>query len=365
MEVADVRYVGVDLAKRTFSVQLQDADGRDLGSHRLNREAIKPFFASLPPSVVAMEACAGASYWCEVLASLGHTPLALHARAVARLRLGHKNDKNDAALILLAARLPDARPAVLKSRDQLAALSLHRMRELVVRQEIACANQMLGFLLEMGCVRWNSGTELRRATNEEIDAEVQSMPPEMRFSIRSSWLRLHATHAENIAIKKALNRWHASHPRSLTLETVPGIGCVAATALAASIPDPPPWASGRAFSSFLGLVPVQQSSGDITRLGRIGRGGDQYLRRTLFLASRSAVMSCYRRSEGPACLVSLLNRKHFFVAISAHAARLARTSCQMLIDGTKFEETPAWRSVPFRKKADTRRGRGGEAPNSD
>lgn len=182
---------------------------------------------------------------------------------------------------------------------------------------------------------------MRRATDDEIEDALRSMPAEMQFSIRSSLARLRAAHAENVAIRKTLARWHAAHPRSLPLETVPGIGCVAATALAASIPDPPPWRSGRAFSSFLGLVPLQHSSGDINRLGHIGRGGDQYLRRTLVLASRSAAMSCYRKLEGPASLVSLLNRKQYFVAISAHAARLARTTCQMLIDGTTLEETAA------------------------
>jgi len=362
MNLNDVRFVGLDLAKRVFSVQLQDSEGRDLGSRKLSRDEVEPFFAALPPSVVALEACLGATYWCDMFASQGHSTLALHARSVARLRMGPKNDKKDAALILLAARLPDARTALLKSRDQLAALSLHRVRELLTRQEIACANQLLGFLVEMGSVRWASGAELRKATDGDISEEVKRMPAEMQLSIRSSITRLHAAHAERVAISKTLRNWHASHPRSLMLESIPGIGYVAATALAASIPDPPPFASGRAFSAFLGLVPVQNSSGDISRLGRIGRAGDQYLRRTLFLASRSAAMFCYRQGEGPASLVALLNRKHFYVAVAAHAARLARTSCQMLIDGTQFEERSSWRPTAFHKKAHSSTQVGGEVP---
>lgn len=356
MSLQDVRYVGLDLARRVFSVQLQSEDGRDLGSRSLTREELQPFFASLPPSVIAMEACAGASYWCELFSSQGHTPLPLHARAVARLRMGPKNDKKDAALILLAARLPDARAVLVKSRDQLAALSLHRTRDLIMRYETACTNQVLGFLLEMGCVRWRSAAELRRAPDEEIEESLHVMPADMQLSIRLNINRMRTAHEENVAIKKALQRWHSSHPRSLALGTIPGIGFGAASALAASIPDPPPWSSGRGFAAFLGLVPVQRSSGDIQRLGHIGRAGDPYLRRALFLASRSAAMRCFLRSEGPASLVSLLNRKHFFVAVSAHAARLARTSCQMLIDGTEFEETSAWRAVPFHGKSHTAPG---------
>ena len=67
-------------------------------------------------------------------------------------------------------------------------------------------------------------------------------------------------------------------------------------------------------------------------------------------------MRCFWLKEGPASLVSLLNRKHFFVAVTAHAARLARTSCQMLIDGTEFEETSAWHTVPFEGKRHTAAG---------
>jgi len=356
MDLQEVRFVGLDLAKRLFSVQLQSEDGRNLGTRSLTRDELQPFFASLPPSVVAMEACAGAAYWCELFASQGHTPLPLHARAVARLRMGPKNDKKDAALILLAAHLPGARAVLVKSRDQLAALSLHRMRELVLRQEVACGGQLMGFLFEMGCVRWKTIADLRRATDEELDEEVRSMPSDMQFSIRSSFARLRAAHAENVATWKALQRWHASHPRSLVLGAIPGVGFGAASALAASIPDPPPWTSGRSFSAYLGLVPCQRSSGDIIRLGHIGRGGDQYLRRALFLASRSAAMRCFRMKEGPASLVSLLDRKHFFVAVTAHAARIARTSCQMLIDGTEFEETAAWHSAPFDGKRHTASG---------
>lgn len=363
MNFDDVRYVGLDLAKRVFSVQLQAEDGRSLGARTLSRDELEPFFASLPPSVVAMEACSGASYWCELLSAQGHTPLPLHARAVARLRMGPKNDKKDAALILLAARLPDARAVLTKSLDQLAALSLHRMRDLVMRQETACANQTLSFLLEMGNARWTTALELRRLDDEEVSDAIRGMPTEIQFSIRSSLTRLRLAHAENLAIRKALQRWHASHPRSLAIATIPGIGVNAASALAASIPDPPPWPSGRAFSAFLGLVPVQHSSGDVTRLGHIGRGGDQYLRRALFLASRSAAMRCFWLSEGPTSLVSLLVRKHFFVAVTAHAARLARTSCQMLIDGTLFEETSAWHRAPFKGKSHTSSGRRDEEPH--
>lgn len=124
----------------------------------------------------------------------------------------------------------------------------------------------------------------------------------------------------------------------------------------------------RLLLTFLNVDPeraVQRSSADRTVLGHIWRGGDQSLRRALLLASLSAAMGCYRKAEGPSCLVSLLNRKPIYLAVSAHASRLARTSCQMLIDGMQFEEKAARRLTSFGGKGQTGIWRRGEAPHDD
>ena len=69
---ASVTRVGLDLAKRVFQVHAVDANGEIVVARKLGRAQLIPFFAALPPCVVAMEACASAHYWGRALIELGH-----------------------------------------------------------------------------------------------------------------------------------------------------------------------------------------------------------------------------------------------------------------------------------------------------
>ena len=75
--------------------------------------------------------------------------------------------------------------------------------------------------------------------------------------------------------------WHKSNPVSQRLASVPGIGPIIATALAATVVEPSGFRSGREFAAWLGLVPRQNSTGGKHRLGGISKRGNQYLRRLL------------------------------------------------------------------------------------
>src|SRR4029453_5309442 len=83
--------------------------------------------------------------------------------------------------------------------------------------------------------------------------------------------------------------WHKADPVSQRLAAIPGIGPLVATAIAATVPDPSAFRSGREFAAWLGLVPRQNSTGGKTRLGRTSRQGDGYLRRLLVIAAQSAL----------------------------------------------------------------------------
>jgi transposase len=67
--------------------------------------------------------------------------------------------------------------------------------------------------------------------------------------------------------------------------TIPGVGPVTASAITATIQDASAFASGREFAAFLGLTPRQNSTGGKTRLGRITKVGDRYLRKLLVVGA--------------------------------------------------------------------------------
>jgi transposase len=89
---------------------------------------------------------------------------------------------------------------------------------------------------------------------------------------------------------------HKANLVSRRLSTIPGIGPIIATAIAATVPDPAAFRSGREFAAWLGLTPTQKSTGGKQRLGRISRKGDQYIRRLLIIGRR---FCCARKRPGP------------------------------------------------------------------
>ena len=103
------------------------------------------------------------------------------------------------------------------------------------------------------------------------------------------------------------------------------MGLITATALAASVPDPSVFKSGRQFAAFLGLVPRQNSSGGKDRLGRISKMGDRYLRKLLVIGATSVIR---RAGSNPtktgAWVRSLMERKPARVVTVAMANKTAR-----------------------------------------
>ena len=91
------------------------------------------------------------------------------------------------------------------------------------------------------------------------------------------------------ALERRLLAWHRQNQASHRLATIPGVGIITATAMAASVTDPSLFRSGREFAAFLGLVPRQNSSGGKDKLGRISKKGDGYLRKLLVVGATSVI----------------------------------------------------------------------------
>ncbi len=70
--MADIRVVGLDIAKSVFQLHGVDADGATVLQKRLTRGRLLAFFAKLPPCLIGIEACASSHYWARELMALGH-----------------------------------------------------------------------------------------------------------------------------------------------------------------------------------------------------------------------------------------------------------------------------------------------------
>ncbi|MGF6267058.1 hypothetical protein OKW49_008052 [Paraburkholderia youngii] len=122
----------------------------EIERRQLKRKVLVTFFAKQAPAVIAMEACGSAHYWARRFASLGHQVRLIAPSFVRPFVKSNKTDAADAQAIWEAAQRPGMRFVAVKSEAQQAVLSLHRVREQLVRMRRMQINQMHGLLLEFG-----------------------------------------------------------------------------------------------------------------------------------------------------------------------------------------------------------------------
>jgi transposase len=99
-------------------------------------------------------------------------------------------------------------------------------------------------------------------------------------------------------IEGRLARWHRQSRVSRLLATVPGVGIMGASAIAATVADPSLFRSGREFAAWLGMTPRQNSSGGKERLGRTRKRGDKYIR--ILLTAGAVAVLRHARHRQPA-----------------------------------------------------------------
>ena len=146
----EITTVGVDLAKVVFTVHGVDAGGRIALRKTVRREKLMELIAGLPPCLIGMEACGGAHEWARRFEACGHRVGIMMARFVAPYRKSSKNDGNDAEAICEAVARPNMRFVPVKSAEQQAVLSLHRVRQGFIEQRTATINRIRGLLAEFG-----------------------------------------------------------------------------------------------------------------------------------------------------------------------------------------------------------------------
>src|ERR1700747_3140181 len=143
-----------------------------------------------------------------------------------------------------------------------------------------------------------------------VDDEAPDVPIEAVKIVGTLSQQALDIHVRLRQIDRDLLVWQRGNAVARRLMTIPGIGPVGATALAASVTDPHQFRSGRQFAAWLGLTPLQKSSGGKERLGRISKMGDKYLRKLLIVGMTSLVRRAkYTPGKMDPRLVNLLARK--------------------------------------------------------
>ena len=329
----EITTIGFDLAKHVFQVHGVNASGTAVLRKRLRRAEVLPFFAGADPCLVGMEACATAHHWARELARLGHTVKLMPPAYVKPYVKRGKNDAADAEAICEAVGRPNMRFVPVKSTDQQAVLMLHRTRALLVRQRTMLANALRAHLAEFGIIVAQGlrsvGALIAKLFGESM--ETTELPRLARIALQPLAEQFLQLHPQIKALEVEIVAWHKTNEESRRLETIPGVGILTATAIAATVTDPSHFRSGREFAAWLGLVPRQNSSGGKKRLGRISKMGDGYLRSLLFVGATAVIRFARRRpSPGTAWINGLLARKPAKLVAAALANKMARIAWAVL-----------------------------------
>jgi transposase len=322
--MGEITTIGLDLAKSVFQVHAVDDAGKVVVRKRLRRGQVLTFFAGIAPCLVGLEACATAHHWARELIALGHEARLMPPNYVRAYVKRNKHDVADAEAICEAVRRPSMRFVPLKTAEQQSALMMHRARDLLVRQRTMLVNALRGHLAEFGLIEAQGLHKVARliAIVDEKDGRVPDIARQVLKVIVS---QIEDVQTRIAGLETQILAWHKSNPVSQRLATIPGIGPIIATAIAATVADPNLFRSGREFAAWLWLVPKQNSTGGKARLGGISKRGDSYLRR-LLVNSAHTVLLCSKAAKTDPWLISLLGRKPRLVVAVALANKTARVA---------------------------------------
>jgi transposase len=338
-----IAVLGIDLGKNVCSLVGLDARGAVVMRRRAKRDVLVEYVGTLPPCIVAMEACCGAHHLGRLFACGGHDVRLMSPDYVRPYIKAQKNDDRDAEGIAEAATRPTMRFVEIKTEAQLDMQTLHRSRDRLVGERTALINQLRAVLLERGIVVPQGKRKLEHYLIDLMqEPEGRGLSARMRMLIadmQAQWQdldrRIAAFEAEFVSYAK-------ENADARRLMTIPGVGVITATALIAAISKAETFKHGRDLAAWLGLVPRQSTTGGKPRLMGISKRGNMYLRKLLIHGARAALPHVAERDTVLGRWVKdLLARVHPNVAVVALANKMARIAWAVLRSGQRFAATGA------------------------
>jgi transposase len=291
--------IAVDLAKNVFEIAVSQEAGKVSEQLRVNRPQLVSFFAKRPAATVLLEACGSAHFWARRLRSFGHNVILLPPHLVKLYRRGSKTDRADTKAMLEAYRNEEIRPVPIKAVHQHLLAGLHRLRSGWLSTRTARINAVRGILRELGHFIPKGARFVVPAITELVEDPDSDLPDALRSHLEEACSEIRELKKKCTDIEHELQVLSKQLPEVQRLLTVPGIGLLTATAIVAFVGDLRRFPSGRRFASYLGVVPKENSSGDVRRLGRITKRGDSYIRMLLTHGGRSVLRAAHVYKNPP------------------------------------------------------------------
>jgi transposase len=329
--------IGCDYHPSFQQIAFVDTDTGELQERRLeHREEAEKFYRGLGVQGmkvrVGMEASGHARWFERLLGELNFELWIGDATEIARKReRKQKTDRQDAQHILRLL-LKDDFPRIWipswENRD-LRQLLWHRHRMVQARTRIM--NQLQAVALNEGL---RSKKRLWREHGREQLESFRLAPwaSRRRQDLLELLNRLNPTIAE---LSQAIEQEAEKFSEARWLMTHPGVGPLTALAFVLIIGEADRFQCGKQVASYLGLVPLEDSSGNRRRLGHITKQGSSMLR---FLLVEAAQVTVRSLPEWRSKYFHLMMRRGRKIAKVAMARRLAIRLYWMWRKGWDYEQ---------------------------
>ena len=333
-----VTTIGLDLAKNVFQVHGITDNGEVAFNRALRRSQVLRFFAQQQSCLVGIEACGTSHHWARELIKLGHDVKLIPPVYVKPYVKRGKSDAADAEAICEAVTRPTMRFVEVKTPEQQAILSVHRTRDLIVRQRTQSINMLRAQLAEFGIILSRGVYHVLEFAKNYLNGEQPDLPEVVDDVIFELCEQLIFLHKKILSYSRKMLQIAKRENRVALLQTIPGVGVITASAIVATIGSGKQFSNGRELSAWLGLTPLNRSSGGKERLGRISKMGDQYIRRLLVLGmiSRMRMIKVKPEKFDP-WFADILARKPSKLAAIAMANKTARIIWAVLIHNEPYK----------------------------
>ena len=186
-----------------------------------------------------------------------------------------------------------------KSEQAQASALVFRARDLIVKQRTQIINALRGHLTEFGIVVAKGPAHVPQLIRA-VEEPEEPIPEPARPILQGLIEMLQALDNRIAGLDREIAQRAKEDETVRRLMTIPGVGPVTATALAALAPPAETFKRGRDFAAWVGLTPLQHSTGGKQKLGATSKMGERTLRRLLILGASGVLRWAARNGAPPA-----------------------------------------------------------------
>jgi len=326
-------YIGVDFHPHQQTVCWCDPATGEVKIQTLHHQngEVQRFYQQLPPAMIGMEATTQAVWFEQLLFDNHHqlrigNPKLIRARATSR----HKSDARDAELLFDLLRRDEFPTLWRRPRASTEVLEMLRLRHTLVRQRTQTYNRLQALAHAVGLPKGRMHTSAY-----QIRLQQAEMPSVMRFHRQHLLDLLAHLHQQIHGLDTWLEQQAARHEQVQLLCTQRGVGPLTALAVVHTLGDVQRFTSARQSTAFVGLDPLERSTGGKQRFGAISKAGSPLTR---FLLGQAAHLAARHDPYFKAFYQRLAKKKPKAVAKTATARKLLVKLTIMLRDHLTAQE---------------------------